>query len=242
MIRNLGWALAAAVSLAGIGAASAADMAVKARPLPAPRSITGPAATSVSARAARGSAPAKRFAFRRIGAVTPACVRSISAGARPKPGSPAVRSAATTRPATGCSASKAMPMRSAGALRPTSWSALPAPSFAGDIFDLRQRLAGFGPWPRRLRHEPHPVLRDRRRRLYRRFEPISNWIPIGPVPGTLANDSRTLTGGTVGAGVEHAVDQQLHPRSRRPLHLLRQRSGSMLGRVAGRRPSSARRR
>jgi outer membrane immunogenic protein len=36
MIRNFGWALAAAVSLAGIGAASAADMAVKARPLPPP--------------------------------------------------------------------------------------------------------------------------------------------------------------------------------------------------------------
>jgi outer membrane immunogenic protein len=34
MIRNLGWALAAAASLAGIGAASAADMAVKARPMP----------------------------------------------------------------------------------------------------------------------------------------------------------------------------------------------------------------
>jgi outer membrane immunogenic protein len=36
MIRNLGWALAAAVSLAGLGAASAADMAVKARPVPPP--------------------------------------------------------------------------------------------------------------------------------------------------------------------------------------------------------------
>jgi outer membrane immunogenic protein len=36
MVRKLGWALAAAVSLAGIGAASAADMAVKARPLPPP--------------------------------------------------------------------------------------------------------------------------------------------------------------------------------------------------------------
>jgi len=36
MIRNLGWALAAAVSLAGVGAASAADMAVKARPMPVP--------------------------------------------------------------------------------------------------------------------------------------------------------------------------------------------------------------
>jgi len=36
MIRKFGWALAAAVSLAGIGAASAADMAVKARPLPPP--------------------------------------------------------------------------------------------------------------------------------------------------------------------------------------------------------------
>jgi outer membrane immunogenic protein len=34
MIRNLGWALAAAVSLAGVGAASAADLAVKARPMP----------------------------------------------------------------------------------------------------------------------------------------------------------------------------------------------------------------
>lgn len=34
MIRKLGWALAAAVSFAGIGAASAADMAVKARPKP----------------------------------------------------------------------------------------------------------------------------------------------------------------------------------------------------------------
>ena len=36
MIRNLGWALAAAASLAGIGAASAADMAVKARPIVVP--------------------------------------------------------------------------------------------------------------------------------------------------------------------------------------------------------------
>jgi len=36
MVRNFGWALAAAASIAGIGAASAADMAVKARPLPPP--------------------------------------------------------------------------------------------------------------------------------------------------------------------------------------------------------------
>jgi outer membrane immunogenic protein len=36
MYRKLGWALAAAVSFAGIGAASAADMAVKARPMPVP--------------------------------------------------------------------------------------------------------------------------------------------------------------------------------------------------------------
>jgi len=36
MFSKLGWALAAAVSFAGIGAASAADMAVKARPLPVP--------------------------------------------------------------------------------------------------------------------------------------------------------------------------------------------------------------
>jgi outer membrane immunogenic protein len=36
MFSKLGWALAAAVSFAGIGAASAADMAVKARPMPVP--------------------------------------------------------------------------------------------------------------------------------------------------------------------------------------------------------------
>jgi outer membrane immunogenic protein len=36
MFSKLGWALAAAVSFAGVGAASAADMAVKARPIPVP--------------------------------------------------------------------------------------------------------------------------------------------------------------------------------------------------------------
>jgi hypothetical protein len=36
MRRNIGWALASAISLGigGLGAASAADMAVKARPMP----------------------------------------------------------------------------------------------------------------------------------------------------------------------------------------------------------------
>jgi outer membrane immunogenic protein len=33
----------------------------------------------------------------------------------------------------------------------------------------------------------------------------SNWIPVGIFPGTIAYDSRTLTGWTIGVGVEHAV-------------------------------------
>ena len=42
MRKNFGWALASAVTLAvgGIGSASAADMAMKARPLPAPPVMT----------------------------------------------------------------------------------------------------------------------------------------------------------------------------------------------------------
>jgi len=41
MIRKFGWVLASVISLAGIGAASAADMAVKARPVVVPAFIIG---------------------------------------------------------------------------------------------------------------------------------------------------------------------------------------------------------
>jgi outer membrane immunogenic protein len=33
----------------------------------------------------------------------------------------------------------------------------------------------------------------------------TNWIPAPPFPGLIAYDSKTLIGGTVGVGVEHAV-------------------------------------
>jgi outer membrane immunogenic protein len=37
----------------------------------------------------------------------------------------------------------------------------------------------------------------------------SNWIPFGIFPGTLASDTKTLVGGTVGVGVEYAVTNNI---------------------------------
>ena len=37
----------------------------------------------------------------------------------------------------------------------------------------------------------------------------SNFVPFGIFPGTLASETKTLTGGTIGAGVEYAVTNNL---------------------------------
>jgi outer membrane immunogenic protein len=34
---------------------------------------------------------------------------------------------------------------------------------------------------------------------------FTNWIPTGIFPGTIASETRTLTGATIGGGIEHAV-------------------------------------
>jgi outer membrane immunogenic protein len=201
MVRKFGWALAAAVSFAGVGAASAADMAVKARPMPvAAYSWTG-------------------------------CYIGLSAGAKGVATKDTVNIPATAlTPASslylgrledetwiaggqvGCNfQSGNWVFGIEGDAHAQRWGTsstlvgvLPALFVAGDSFDLRSD------WQASARGRIGYAM-DRTLfyvtggAAFTQVRASSNWIPIGPFPGTIAYDSRTLTGGTIGAGVEYAV-------------------------------------
>lgn len=205
MIRNLGWTLAAVVSLAGIGAASAADMAVKARPLPPPvYSWTG----CYIGLSAGGKGVRTRDTVN-IPAAPPAPASSLVLGELEDVTWIAGGQA-------GCNyQSGNWVFGIEGDAHAQKWvtssilaGPLPPLFAAGDIFELRSD------WQASARARVGYAM-DRTLfyvtggAAFTEVRAYSNWVAVPPLPGTIAYDSRTLTGWTIGAGVEHAVTNNL---------------------------------
>src|SRR5262245_40983456 len=202
MSRNFGWALAAAVSLAGIGAASAADMAVKARPLPPPvYSWTG---CYVGLSAGGKGVSARDTVFIPATAVTPASSAPLGtleettwiAGGQ-----------------VGCNyQSGNWVFGIEGDAHAQRWgvssilagAVLPPLFVPGDTFELHSD------WQASARGrigyaQDRTLFYLTGGAAFTEVRAFSNWVPVGIFPGVIATDSRTLTGWTIGAGVEHAV-------------------------------------
>jgi outer membrane immunogenic protein len=207
MIRKFGWALAAAVSVAGLGSASAADMAVKARPVVVPiYNWTG-------------------------------CYVGLSAGAKGVATRDISHNPATTFPTPasfydagrledetwiaggqiGCNYQTGrwvfgIEGDAHGQRWATSSIVPPGPVpfnyVPGDTFDLRSD------WQASVRGRVGYAMdrtlfyvsggaaftQVRANSFY-----VASFIGPVPVPALSVSDTRTLTGGTIGAGVEHAV-------------------------------------
>jgi outer membrane immunogenic protein len=201
MIRNLGWALAAAVSLAGIGAASAADMALKARPLPPPvYSWTG----CYIGLSAGGKGVSTRDTVT-IPPAAPAPGASVPLGDLDD-----VTWLAGGQ--VGCNyQSGNWVFGIEGDAHAQRWSTsstllapVPAPFVPGDSFSLHSD------WQASARArigyaQDRALFYVTGGAAFTQVRAYSNWIPDGVFPGAFASDSKTLTGGTIGAGVEYAV-------------------------------------
>src|SRR5262245_17829316 len=203
MIRNLGWALAAAASLAGIGAASAADMAVKARPLPPPvYSWTG-CYIGLSA-GGKGVGISETFG-------------TVAVGAFPATAADLGRREAETWIAGGQIGGNYQSgnwvFGIEGDAHAQRWAQsdvfaglLVPPIGVGSVFDLRSdwQASARG----RIGYAMNRTLfYGTAGAAWTEVRSHASWIPIipGPGPAIVTNDTRTLTGVTVGAGVEHAV-------------------------------------
>jgi outer membrane immunogenic protein len=201
MIRNLGWAFAAAASLAGIGAASAADMAVKARPLPPPiYSWTG-CYIGLSA-GGKGVGIDERIT---TVAIAPFGTSFIDLGRRE----------AETWIAggqVGCNyQSGNWVFGIEGDAHAQRWSqsdilagVLLAPFVNGSRFDLSSD------WQASVRGRigyamNRTLFYGTAGAAFTEVRSSVSWIPVVPGPTLFFNNTRTLTGVTVGAGVEHAV-------------------------------------
>src|SRR5438128_4333833 len=202
MIRNFGWALAAAASLAGSGAASAADMAVKARPLPVPiYSWTG----CYIGLSAGGK-----------GVGISETVRTNAVGVIPATAADLGRREAETWIAggqVGCNYQTGnWVFGIEGDAHAQRWSQsdvfaglLAPPIGAGSVFDLHSdwQASARG----RIGYAMNRTLfYGTAGAAWTQVRSSVSWIPIfGGGPAILTSDTRTLTGVTVGAGVEHAV-------------------------------------
>jgi outer membrane immunogenic protein len=201
MIRNLEWVLAAAVSLAGIGAASAADLAVKARPMPVmiynwsgcyiglSAGAKGVAVSETVRTAAAGIFPASQLDLGRRDA------ESWIAGGQ-----------------VGCNyqfGNWVVGIEGDGHAQ--NWGdstplagAVVAPFVNGSLFDLHSSWQASARG--RLGYAINRTLfYGTAGGAWTEARSSVTWLPNPPLPGVISNRTRTLTGVTVGAGVEHAV-------------------------------------
>jgi outer membrane immunogenic protein len=205
MIRKFGWALAAVVSVAGFGAASAADMAVKARPIVVP--IYNWTGCYIGVSAGGKGVAVNDTVHIPATALTPASAADLGrledatwiAGGQ-----------------VGCNyQSGRWVFGIEGDAHAQKWATssilaggvLPPLFVPGDIFELHSD------WQASARGRIGYAL-DRTLfyvtggAAWTQVKAYTNWIPFqGQVlfPGTIAYDTKTLLGGTVGAGVEYAA-------------------------------------
>ena len=203
MGRRLGIAFASAIALGGVGAASAADMAVKARPMPvAVYNWTG---CYIGVSGGGKWVRARDTVNIPAAAPSPAALVNIDS----EPDTWLVGGQA------GCNyQSGKWVFGIEGDAHAQRWSSfttlgagVPVPFVTGDQYGLRSD------WQASVRGRVGYAM-DRTLFYvtggvaFTQVRSYTNWIPgvFGGVafPGTIAYDSKTLTGGTVGAGVEYA--------------------------------------
>jgi outer membrane immunogenic protein len=210
MVRKFGWALAAVVSIAGLGAASAADMAVKARPMLVPIynwtgcyiGLSGGAKgigtnDTVNIPAATGLAGATPASFLDLGrGEHETWLAGGQVGCNYQSGNWVFGVEADAH------------AQRWGRTETLFGAVLPPLFFPGHIFELRSD------WQASARGRIGYAM-DRTLfyvtggAAFTDVRAISTWVPttIGLVtfPGVIASQSKTLVGGTVGAGVEYAA-------------------------------------
>jgi outer membrane immunogenic protein len=210
MIRKFGWALAAVVSVAGLGAASAADMAVKARPMPVPIynwtgcyiGLSGGAKgigtnDNVTIPAATGLAGTSTLSTLDLGrGENETWLAGGQAGCNYQSGNWVFGVEADAH------------AQRWGRTETVFGGVLPALFVAGDTFELRSN------WQASARGRIGYAM-DRTMfyvtggAAFTDVRAVSTWIPstvgILVFPGVIATQTKTLVGGTVGAGVEYAA-------------------------------------
>jgi outer membrane immunogenic protein len=204
MIRKSGWALAAVVSVAALGSASAADMAVKARPIVVP--IYNWTGCYIGL-----SAGGKGVATRDV-VYLPAATGG--GGAFPGAALDLGKGEAETWIAggqVGCNYQAGKWVFGVeGDAHGQKWSKYDVlagsvlPFRDGSIYELRSD------WQASVRGRigyamDRTLFYGTGGVAFTEVRAYANWLPIGLLPGVIATDTKTLTGGTVGAGVEHAV-------------------------------------
>jgi outer membrane immunogenic protein len=204
---RIGLALASAISvgIGGLGAASAADLPVKARPLPVV------AVYNWTGCYIGGNIGGK---WARTGDVVNIPASTGLAG--PTPASTLVLGSADSSTfigggQLGCNwQSGRVVFGIEGDGQAQRWrrtetidGVLPALFIPGDIFELRsdwqasvRGRVGYA-WDRTLLYATGGV-------AFTDVTAYTNWIPIGVFPGVITSQTKTLVGATVGAGVEHA--------------------------------------
>ena len=212
MRRHLGWALASVISagLGGLGSASAADMPLKARPAPivAVYSWTGCyVGANIGGKWARtGDVVNITAATGPAGATAASSLDLGSANSDTFIGGGQI----------GCNwQSGNVVFGIEGDADAQRWKrsqviagVLPALFVPGDIFELRSTWQasvrgriGYA-WDRTLLYATGGV-------AFTDVNAYTNWIPTGVFPGTITSQTKNLVGGTIGAGVEHAVTDNL---------------------------------
>jgi outer membrane immunogenic protein len=201
MIRKFGWAVAAVVSMAGFGSASAADMAVKARPVIVPIYNWTGCYIGLSA-GGKGVGIDETIRTNGVG-VFPAAALDLG------------RREAETWIAggqVGCNyQSGNWVFGIEGDAHAQRWSqtdilagVILPPFVNGSTFTLASdwQASARG----RIGYAMNRTLfYGTAGAAFTEVRATTNWLPNPPLPGVLVNQSRTLVGVTVGAGVEHAV-------------------------------------
>jgi outer membrane immunogenic protein len=200
------WAIASIISVGGLGAASAADMAVKARPIPVvlPYNWTG-CYIGLSGGAKGIGTRDDVFIPAATGPAGPTAASSLSLG----------RGEAETwlgGGQIGCNyQSGNWVFGVEGDAHAQRWSTsstiagVAAPLFVtGDVFELRSD------WQASARGRigyaiDRTLFYGTGGAAFTQVRAFTNWVPDPPFPGVITSTSKTLVGATVGAGVEHAV-------------------------------------
>ena len=200
MKRNVfGWAAAVAVSLAGVGAASAADMAVKARPVPVPVfSWTGCyIGGSIGGKWARAEDSVV------IPAAAPVPLTTIGYTAEPSTWLVGGQAGCNMQSGNWVFGVEADAHAQRWSSLVTTLAGVPVPFVAGDQYGLSSD------WQASVRGRVGYAM-DRTLFYvtggvaFTEIKSYSNWIPFGGFPGTIAYDKQVAFGGTIGAGLEYA--------------------------------------
>lgn len=203
MNKQMGWAFAAAISIGTLGMASAADMAVKARPMAVVVPVYNWTGCYIGLSGGAKGVRAHDTAFIPAAGIAPAAQIDLGQGE------------AETWLAggqVGCNyQSGRWVFGIEGDAHAQRWGTsatisgvVPIPFVAGDTFDIRSD------WQASIRGRVGYAM-DRTLfyvtggAAFTGVRATSNYIPIGIFPGVLTTDTQNLVGWTIGAGVEHAV-------------------------------------